>query len=146
MPLMLCATLILEVALALPGNVLSKTAPKDYASARQATVATGKPMVVMVGTDWCPPCQNMKRTILPRVRQGGLLRKVIFAVVNPDRESQLAQQITGGGPIPQLVMFRKSGKGWLRTKLVGGQTVEAVEEFISEGLAQDKAAKKKNRS
>lgn len=144
MPMMLCVTIILEAALALPGGVLSTKAPEDYTSARQAAVAAGKPMVVMVGTDWCPPCQSMKKTILPRVRQRGLLRKVVFAVVNPDRESQLAQEITGGGPIPQLVMFRRSGKGWLRTKLVGGQSVEAVEEFINEGLVSDKTDPKKD--
>jgi thioredoxin-like negative regulator of GroEL len=103
----------------------------------------------MVSTDWCPPCQVMKKTILPRVREHGFLRKVIFAVVNPDRDRDLAQEITGGGPIPQLVMFHKTADGWARTKLVGGQNVETVEEFIKDGLALDKAdkdaAKKSNR-
>ena len=94
-------------------------------------------MVVMVSTDWCPPCQVMKKTILPRVRERGLLRKVAFAVVNPDRDGDLAEKLTGGGPIPQLVMFRKTADGWMRRKLVGGQSVETVEQFIKEGLSQD---------
>jgi thiol-disulfide isomerase/thioredoxin len=81
-------------------------APETYAEAHRTTVKTGKPMVVMVSTDWCPPCQVMKKKILPRVRQRGLLRKVAFAMVNPDRDGELAEKITGGGPIPQLVMFR----------------------------------------
>ena len=113
-----------------------------YAEAHRVTEETGKPMVVMVGTDWCSPCQMMKKTILPRVREHGLLRRVAFAVVNPDRDGELADQITGGGPIPQLVMFRKTAKGWVRKKLVGGQSVETVEEFINEGLASDAADKK----
>jgi hypothetical protein len=79
---------------------------------------------------------------LPRVREHGLLRKVVFAMVNPDREGELANQITGGGPVPQLVMFRKTAKGWVRKKLIGGQSVETVEEFIKEGLASDKADRK----
>jgi hypothetical protein len=79
---------------------------------------------------------------MPRVRERGLLRKVAFAMVNPDRDGELAEQITGGGPIPQLVMFRRTAKGWVRQKLIGGQSVETVEEFISDGLAQDAAAKK----
>ena len=115
---------------------------ESYAEARRATVKTGKPMVVMVSTDWCPPCQVMKKTILPRVRQRGLLRKVIFAMVNPDHDGELAEKITGGGPIPQLVMFRKTAHGWMRRKLIGGQSVEAVEQFINEGLASDEADKK----
>ena len=99
-------------------------------------------MVVMVSTDWCPPCQMMKKTVMPRVRERGLLRKVAFAMVNPDRDGELAEQITGGGPIPQLVMFRRTTNGWIRKKLIGGQSVETVEEFISEGLTQDAADKK----
>jgi thioredoxin-like negative regulator of GroEL len=113
-----------------------------YAEAHRVTEKTGKPMVVMVGTDWCSPCQTMKKTILPRVREHGLLRRVAFAVVNPDRDGDLANQITGGGPIPQLVMFRKTPKGWVRKKLVGGQSVETVEQFINEGLASDADDKK----
>ncbi|MCE5302077.1 MAG: thioredoxin family protein [Planctomycetaceae bacterium] len=114
----------------------------SYTEAHRVTVETGKPMVVMVSTDWCAPCQTMKKAIIPKVREHGLLRKVAFAIVNPDRDGELANQLTGGGPIPQLVMFRKTATGWLREKLVGGQSVEQVEEFITEGLAHDKAAKK----
>ena len=83
----------------------------------------------------------MKKTILPRVREHGLFRRVTFALVNPDRDGELANEITGGGPIPQLVMFRKTAKGWVRKKLVGGQSVETVEEFINEGLASDSRQK-----
>jgi len=118
------------------------TAADSYAEAHRTTTQTGKPMVVMVSTDWCPPCQVMKKSIMPRVRERGLLRKVAFAMVNPDRDRDLADQITGGGPIPQLVMFRRTSDGWVRKKLIGGQSVETVEEFISEGLTQDAADKK----
>ena len=70
------------------------------------------------------------------------MKKVAFAVVNPDEDSELAEQLTGGGPIPQLVMYRKTANGWVRQKLVGGQTEEAVEQFINEGLASDDSEKK----
>ena len=73
------------------------------------------------------PCQVMKKTVIPQVRKRGLLRKVAFAIVNPDRDRDLADQLTGGGPVPQLVMYRKTTKGWCRQALVGGQSVEAVE-------------------
>ena len=65
-------------------------------------------------------------------------------MVNPDRDKELADKLIGGGPIPQLVMFRRKGDGWVRKNLVGGQSVEAVEEFIKEGLARDAADKKKS--
>ena len=150
MTTMFCAA-FMQVALVLGG---AETPPADqaasgsesYAAARRATEKTGKPIVVMVSTDWCQPCQQMKKKILPRIREHGLLRRVAFAMVNPDNDGELAEQITGGGPIPQLVMFRKTSKGWLRRKLVGGQTVEAVEDFIKEGLASDASEKRGGKS
>ncbi len=107
----------------------------DYAAAHKAAVETGKPMVVMVSTDWCAPCQMMKKTILPQVRKRGLFKKVVFTNINPDQDRELADQVTGGGPIPQLVMYRKTALGWRRWQLVGGQSVESVEEFLKEGIA-----------
>jgi thioredoxin-like negative regulator of GroEL len=138
---MLLATIVQTVIMA-TGVEAKPVSVESYAEAHRATTETGKPLVVMVSTDWCPPCQTMKKTILPRVREHGLLKKVAFATVNPDHDSELAEKLTGGGPIPQLVMYRKTASGWMRQKLVGGQSVETVEQFINEGLSQDKAEKK----
>jgi thioredoxin-like negative regulator of GroEL len=146
---MLCTT-IMQAALLLTGadpdaQASSSQKPLEaatYSEAHRVTEKTGKPMIVMIGTDWCSPCQMMKNTVLPQVRDHGLFRQVSFAVVNPDKDSNLATEITGGGPIPQLVMFRKTRRGWVRRKLVGGQSVETVEEFIHDGLASDAAEKK----
>jgi thioredoxin-like negative regulator of GroEL len=134
---MLLATIV-QTALLATGVEAAPISAETYSEAHRRTTETGKPMVVMVSTDWCPPCQVMKKSVLPRVREHGLLRKVVFAVVNPDRDRDLAASLTGGGPIPQLVMFRKQGDGWVRKILVGGQNVETVEKFIEEGLAQDR--------
>jgi thiol-disulfide isomerase/thioredoxin len=126
------------------------TAGETYADARRATLETGKPLVVMVSTDWCAPCQQMKKSVIPQVRKRGLLKKVSFAMVNPDFDSELAEQLTGGGPIPQLVMYRQTPAGWKWKKLIGGQSVETVEEFINDGLVMSekdgkaKAAEKSN--
>ncbi len=114
----------------------------DYAAAHKVTMKTGRPMLVMVSTDWCAPCQMMKRTVIPQVRQRGLLGRVVFAIVNPDRDRELARQLIGGGPVPQLVLFRKTANGWTQKKLVGGQSVEAVEQFIKEGEVSDAAPPK----
>jgi hypothetical protein len=34
-------------------------------------------------------------------------------------------------------MFRKTSDGWMRRKLIGGQSVEEVQDFIKEGLVLD---------
>lgn len=131
---------IVQAAVLATGAEASAT--ETYEEAHRDTVETGKPMVIMVTTDWCAPCQVMKKTVMPSVREHGLLRGVAFAIVNPDREQKLAAELTDGGPVPQLLMFRKKGDGWVRKKLIGGQDVETVEEFIKDGLAKDKAEKR----
>ena len=134
MTLTLCAALMQTVLLTSPTD-----SAETYTEARRQITETGRPMVVMVSTDWCGPCQSMKRNVLPRLRERGMFKKVAFAQVNADRDSELAKELTGGGPVPQLVMYRRSGHGWVRRKLVGGQSVEKVEEFIKEELASDEA-------
>jgi thiol-disulfide isomerase/thioredoxin len=137
MTLTLCAAIMQTVLLVSPTDTA-----ENYADARKQVTETGKPMVVMVGTDWCGPCQAMKKNILPKVREHGLLKKVAFALVNADRDSELAKELTGGGPVPQLVMYCKTDRGWRRRILVGGQSVEQVEKFIKEGLASNESDQK----
>jgi len=130
--------------LALCTIALSATDADSYATAHETTVKTGRPMLVMVSTDWCAPCQTMKKSVIPQVREHGLLKRVAFAIVNPDRDQELAQELTGGGPVPQLLLFRKTRDGWRRWQLVGGQSVETVEEFINQAVVTDETKKKKS--
>jgi len=131
----------LSLAVILQASILA-AGDDTYAEAHAATTKTGKPMVVLVGAEWCAPCQTMKKTVIPQVKRHGLLGRVAFAVVNLDRDRELAQRLTSGGPIPQLIMYRKAGDGWRRQKLVGGEGVAAVEAFVSRGLEDDAAEKK----
>lgn len=129
----LAALLQLSLAASDPGDT--------YAQARQETTETGRPLVVMVSAEWCAACREMKETVIPEVKQGGTLKKVSFAVVDLDRDQQLAQQLTRGGLIPQLLMYRKTPAGWRLRRLVGGQSIKTVENFIQEGISLDEATK-----
>lgn len=131
----LSVTIILQVSLLAAGG-------EDYAEAHRVLTETGKPMVVMVGADWCPACVAMKQTVIPQVRKRGLLRKVAFAIVNFDRNRKLATELTDGGPIPQLIMYRKTPDGWQREKLIGGQSAQTIAKFISQGVERDNEAKR----
>ena len=130
----------LTLATVLQVSLMAPTS-ETYADAHRQTAKTGRPMVIMVGTDWCMPCQRMKNSVLPEVRKDGLLSRVSFAMVDADREQDLAKRLTGGGPVPQLVMYRKTSDGWKRRKLIGGQSVDTVEKFIKDGLTADAASK-----
>jgi thioredoxin-like negative regulator of GroEL len=125
------------VLIAMCSAAFGADAGETYAEAHQITMKTGKPMLVMVSTEWCPACQVMKRRILPVLRERGLLKQVAFASVNPDNDAELSRQLIGTGPIPELVMFRKTPRGWIRRVMVGSQTAENVEQFINQGIAAD---------
>lgn len=114
---------------------------ETYTEAHKVTTETGRPMVVMIGAEWCPACVQLKDEVLPKVRQHGLLRKVAFAVVDLDREKELGAELTKGGPIPQLLMFRRTKEGWRVRRMIGSQSVDKVEGFINEGLQTDGSAK-----
>lgn len=104
-----------------------------YADAHQQNIDSGRPIVVLVGADWCPACRQMKSALLPHVGRQGLLGKVAFAVVNTDREGPLARRLMRGGSIPQLVMYHKTSQGWRRDSLIGAQSTTSIASFIDQG-------------
>jgi thioredoxin-like negative regulator of GroEL len=113
---------------------------ETYAEAHKVAMETRRPFVVMVGADWCPACEQMKEEVLPQVRKRGLLAKVAFAIVNLDRERELGDQLVRGGPIPQLLVFRRTSDGWRVRRLIGSQSVEAVEKLLNDGLKAEDTA------
>ncbi|MFO0897491.1 MAG: thioredoxin family protein [Pirellulales bacterium] len=105
----------------------------DYRTAHAASVDSGRPLVVLVGADWCPGCQQMKTVLTPDFeRRTG--ERVVFARVDADSQPGLAQRLMRGAGIPQLVMYRKTEKGWKARRLIGAQSQSTVASFIQEGI------------
>ena len=115
---------------------------ESYADAYRKTAETGQPLVVLVGAEWCPACVDMKRTVVPRLRQQGLLQRVAFALVDIDRDRELGQKLIAGGAIPQLIVCRKAPDGWHRQRLIGGQSVKTVEELLHREIVACQADRK----
>ena len=42
---------------------------RDYATAYHETSRTGRPLVVLIGADWCPGCQVMKQSAIPQLER-----------------------------------------------------------------------------
>lgn len=103
----------------------------DYATAFKETEETGRPLVVLIGADWCPGCRQMKYTTIPALEKKGGLRNVAFAYVNTDRQGGLAGKLMRGSSIPQLVLYQKTDGGWTRKQLTGAQSTTNVEEFLA---------------
>ncbi|MBN2292786.1 MAG: thioredoxin family protein [Pirellulales bacterium] len=140
--LTLATILQASILAATAGGTADSPTVDDYASARAKTEKTGKPIVILVGADWCPACVQMKKDVMPKIRKQGVLEQVAYATVNLDKEGKLGKELTGGGPIPQMIMYRKTHKGWLRRCLIGGQSPKTVKSFILRGVELDTAAKK----
>jgi thioredoxin-like negative regulator of GroEL len=103
-----------------------------YAQAQE----NGKPLVVLVGAEWCPGCVKMKNQVIPVMKSNGSLEKVQFAQVNTDNDPELAEQLMRGQSIPQLIMYTKTDTGWKRHQMTGPKSVSEVESFIQSNSHQ----------
>lgn len=108
------------------------TGAETYAEAYKQMEASGQPMLVVVGADWCPACVRMKRSTIPALVSGGHLENVPVAFVNADREPELARKLMRGGTIPQVMVFRNTASGWHRRQLTGGASSGSVLAMVNE--------------
>ena len=116
--------------------VLLASGAQTYDEAYEDTQTSGKPLVVLVGADWCPSCVTMKGRVLPRMQSSGRMRHVNFAHIDADRDEELAAQVMRGGAIPQLIVFSRGADGnWHREYLVGATSEEAVAAAIERARA-----------
>ena len=128
----LTLSIVLQAASLMTGGHQSS---HQYNQAYQQTAETGRPLLVLVGADWCPGCRQMKDSVLPQLEQQGTFNKVTLAYVNTDQQQELAGRLMHGGSIPQLILFKKTGKGWMRQQLTGAHSLGDTKNFISQGAA-----------
>jgi hypothetical protein len=81
----------------------------------------------------------MEKQTLPEMRERGLLKRVVFALVDVDEDRDVGQSLVSGGPIPQLILFRRTREGWTNHRLIGGQTIPTLEQFINDEVAASEA-------
>ena len=125
---------LLSVLAVAPSN-----APMSYAEALKHSQETGKPLLVVVGSDACPACVTLKnQTIEPMTREGGL-EDVSFVVVNRDAEPELAGRLMKGNRIPQVILYSQSESGWLRRQLTGFQSKAGIRTLIKNAVQKVKA-------
>lgn len=106
---------------------------KSYEEAFAAHEADGKPLVVLIGAEWCPACVTMKNNTLPKLFKRGKLANVHFATIDCDQERKLTGKLMEGtGTIPQLLFFHKKSGKWERRQLLGGRDSSTVEAFINQ--------------
>jgi thioredoxin-like negative regulator of GroEL len=109
----LAVSVILHAAMA--------TGAQSYSEAYSALIEEGRPMLVVVGADWCPACQTMKNGTLAQMERQGKLREISYVALNSDRQPDLAARIGQGSMIPQVILYEKTEKGFRRRHLAGAQ-------------------------
>ena len=103
---------------------------QGYATAYKETQESGRPLVVLVGAEWCPGCRTMKHSVIPQLEKEGGLANVAYAYVNADDQGKLAGQLMQGSTIPQLILYHKTDNGWKRQRIIGARAANEVQAFI----------------
>ncbi len=112
------------------------SADEQYMAAYDRSARSGRPLLVLLGADWCPGCRVMKNRVLPQLSRTGGLRDVEFVYVDFDRQRELAKQLSRSKTIPQLIWFVRTPDGWRSAMLNGAQSPEEVQSFIDAGVAR----------
>ncbi len=99
-----------------------------------------KPLVVLIGSDWCPNCVVMKRDIIVPMCKDGDFKDVVVVTINVDKESDsvvnklLIVDKSTNEPIrqfPQLVVLCKKRGEWKKYHYdVGSQNKPRILELL----------------
>lgn len=120
----------------------SKNDQDDYTRVYKRSLATGRPLVVLLGAKWCSACLQMKDSVLPRVAKAGGLDNVEFAYIDSDGQADLAARMSRGQSIPQLIRFEKTETGWDSQVLLGAKSPKEVRSFVDAGLPAETSQRK----
>ena len=83
-----------------------------YSQAYKKAQTGDKPLLALVTADWCPPCRQLKAATLPTLIQRDSFRNFHFAMMDYDKNKDLAGKLIGDRGLPQLIMFEKSEGKW----------------------------------
>lgn len=109
---------------------------QPYGEAYQTFQETGRPLVILVGADWCPGCRTMKMSSLPAAGNRGIFKDVSVTIVDVDQSRELSRKLMRGNSIPQLIMYYKTDSGTKRVQLTGAQSQDAIEQFVGRAFAE----------
>lgn len=109
---------------------INTSQPTSYKTAFQRAQQDDRPLLVLVSAKWCPPCQMMKRTTIPKMIEANKFQGVHFATVDLDENPVDARNLIGTRGVPQLVIYERKGEQWTSRFLSGYHDIAAVESFL----------------
>jgi thiol:disulfide interchange protein len=108
----------------------------SYETAYQQAQAEHKPLLIVVGADWCAACKIMKSETIEPMQTAGQLEKVVVTIVDKDSRPDLAEKLMDGKTLPQLVVFTQGSEGWKKFSVAGIQSQKRVQELIDKAHAE----------
>jgi thioredoxin-like negative regulator of GroEL len=133
----LAATLILQAAFltSAPLTPAPSNSSLNYREAYAEAQDSKRPLMIVIGADWCQACVDLKNTTIPQMQKQGKLDGVVLTFVDIDQDPDLARQLLGGPSIPQVIVFSKGEAGWNRKQLTGKQSSDSVAAIIAPAIA-----------
>jgi thioredoxin-like negative regulator of GroEL len=133
------------IALAALLQVTVAVSDSPYQEAVKRSAESGKPVLILIGAEWCHYCKIVERDVLPVLKKRGLMDRVEYVYLDYDRDRRLVGATLRGEIVPEMVMFRKTPAGWKRSDISGAYKIEEVEPFVTAFLKEaekDAGAKK----
>ena len=121
---------------------------QGYDKAYHQSLESGKPLLVLVGADWCGACQVMKKRVMPQLDKDGVLRDIHCTELNLSEDEELANRISKVNTIPCLILFTKSDGKWQKSELIGMHNQKSVKAFLAKHATPtvaNKAVEKRKR-
>jgi len=104
-------------------------AQEDYEAAVKKAEAENKPIIVVVGADWCQSCK-VEKEFIEQMKKEGDFKEMILVYVDKDREP-IAGQLMKGPILPQVIGFCKNGDGWKKYSLSGLSSKLKIKELLN---------------
>ena len=105
--------------------------PVAFETAYKNAKTSGRPMIVVLGAEWCPACVVLKNETIPTALKQGGLKNVELAHVNIDHQKAIATKLQRGPMIPQVVKMQWQDNAWKLTRFPGVPSVKGVKEFAA---------------
>jgi thiol:disulfide interchange protein len=124
-----------------------KGSPKFVTSYRKALSQqkeTGKPVILIFSATWCPPCQQMKKSVYPSKEVAAFQDKFIWAYLDADdNQNKKAQEKYAVSGIPHIEFLDNTGESL--GKQVGGSSpadfAKTLEGILAKATPAPAAAK-----
>jgi|GEM_PF-6356357 len=95
-----------------PSLVLPDLNPLDLATAQLRAGENDQDVIVIIGAQWCAPCQTMKNYVMPQVAGRGGLDRLQFAYLDFDQDNEAATALMQGTAVPQVIYLKRKEGTW----------------------------------